>query len=98
MNSLLLVEHWASLVRDAKDAEKVHGINPRDTERLLELMTDFARYTRFRQYNLFTQQRGEEFELLLKKIETRGFSVDAAKRLLQDETLWSTLLEVAELG
>jgi hypothetical protein len=98
MNSLLLVEHWASMVRDAKDSEKTHGVDPRDTERLLDLMTDFARYTRFRQYNLFTQQRGEEFDLLLKKIEMRGFSLDAARRLLQDETLWSTLLEVAELG
>ena len=98
MNSLLLVEHWASLVRDAKDAEKVNGIDPRDTERLLDLMSDFARYTRFRQYNMFSQQRGEEFDLMMKKIETRGFSVDAARRLLQDETLWSTLLEVAEVG
>lgn len=96
MSRYLLSDQWAGLVRDFKDSEKEHGHSAADTERLARFILDYATNTRFRQYNLFTQQRGEEYELMFKKIESQGLSVESARRMVYDETFWKTTLEVAE--
>ena len=96
MSRYALSDHWAALVRNFKDSEKEHDIPAVDTERLARFILDYATNTRFRQYNLFTQQRGEEFELMFKKLEAQGLSADSARRMLQDEEFWKTTLEVAE--
>ena len=89
-------DHWAGLVRDFKDSEKEHGCSAADTERLARLILEYATNTRFRQYNMFTQKRGEEYELMFKKIEAKGLKVESARRMVYDETFWKTTLEMAE--
>ena len=96
MSRYILSDHWAGLVRDFKDSEKEHGYSASDTERLARFILDYATNTRFRQYNMFTQQRGEEYEIMFKKIESLGLSVESARRMVYDETFWKTTLEMAE--
>ncbi len=96
MSRYVLSDYWAGLVRDFKDSEKEHDIPAAETERLARFILDYATNTRFRQYNLFTQQRGEEYELMFKKIEALGLSVESARRMVYDETFWKTTLEMAE--
>ena len=93
MEHYLLQEHWSSLVRRFKDE---HKDNSRNAEDVGLFVLDFIRYTRFRQYNLFTQKRGEEFERMFTLIETSGFSVDMARRYIEDDERWQTTLELAE--
>jgi hypothetical protein len=93
MEHYLLLEHWSSLVRKFKDEEAPNGY---DAEKLAQLLLDYIRYTRFRQYNLFTQKRGEEFEKMFTLVETSELSVDMARRFIEDDELWATILEVAE--
>jgi len=95
MNHALLMDHWATLVRDLKDAEKQEGGSGYEVEKLARHMLDYVRTGRFRQYKLFTQQRGEEFERMydaMKKIADEGL----LKRYLESESLWQTTLELGE--
>jgi hypothetical protein len=93
MEYYLLQEHWSSLVRKFKDEEVPNGY---DAEKLAMFLLDYVRYTRFRQYNLFTQKRGEEFEKMFDLVERAEFSVDMARRFIEDDERWKTLLEIAE--
>lgn len=92
MDYYLLQEHWSSLVRRFKDQEEDHY----EAERLAHFILDHIRYTRFRQYNLFTQKRGEEFERMFTLIEAAGFSVEMARRYIEDDERWQTTLELAD--
>jgi hypothetical protein len=96
MSRYLLSDQWAGLVRDFKDSEKEHGHSAAETERLARFILDYIANTRFRQYNMFTQQRGEEYERMFKAIESLGLSVDSARRMVYDEPFWKTTLEMAE--
>ena len=96
MNYYLLLDHWAHLVRDFKDDEREHDRELYDSEQLARSILDYARFTRFRQYKLFTQKRGEEFERMLTKLETEGHPIEAVRRFLESEELWKTTLEFAE--
>lgn len=95
MERYLLQDHWATLVRDFKDAEKQHGVSAYDAEKLARYVLDYAWNTRFRQYNLFTQKRGEEFERMYEYLK-QMFTDDSLKRFLENEELWKTTLEMAE--
>lgn len=86
MEHYILQEHWSSLVRRFKDEEK----QAYEAEQTATAILDFIRYTRFRQYNLFTQKRGEEFERLIQLTGERG------ARFIEDDERWSVALEVAE--
>lgn len=92
MDYYLLQEHWSSLVRKFKDQEE----DKYEAERLAHFILDHIRYTRFRQYNLFTQKRGEEFERMFTLIENADFSVDMARRYIEDDERWQTTVELAE--
>lgn len=97
MDYYALMEHWASLVRDFKDKEREeHDIGAYSSEQLARRILEYVRYTRFRQYNLFTQQRGEEFENMLKKLDAMQFNPEAVVRFLETEELWKTTLEMGE--
>ena len=96
MSRYVLSDYWASLVRNFKDSEKEYGYSAAETEQLALFLLDYATNTRFRQYNLFTQQRGEEFELMFKKLELRGLSPESTRRMIQDEDFWKTTLEMGE--
>ena len=93
----MLMDHWAGLVRDFKDKEREeHDIGAYSSEQLARRILEYIRYTRFRQYNLFTQQRGEEFENMLKKLADLEFKPEAVARFLETEELWKTTLEMGE--
>lgn len=95
MDVYLIMDHWGALVRDFKDSEKAYDQDGYASEQLARTILDYSRFTRFRQWTLYTQQRGKEFEDLLVKLEKDGHSLEAAKRFLADEELWNTTLELA---
>ena len=97
MDLYLLKDHWAHLANEFKDSEReLYDQDGYATETLLMDILDFARFTRIRQWTLFSQKRGEEFEAMMKRLEKRGHSLDAARRVVEEEELWKTTLELAE--
>ena len=90
-----MLDHWAYLVRDFKDSEREFGISAYDSERLARAILNHLRYTRIRQYNLFMQKRGEDYEKMLEKLGSE-FSLEAIQRFVETEELWTTTLEMGE--
>lgn len=88
------MDHWAHLVRDFKDREKAYDIEPRDSELLAMAIVDFIQGTPIRQWNLFVQKRGEDFDKLLAKLEAKGFDAEAIQRYLEEDELWKVTLEL----
>lgn len=95
MEYRLLLDHWSKLVRDFKDREKEHDKEPRESELLAMAVVDYIQWSRIRQWNLFIQQRGEDFDKFRAKI-LQNFDEDALQRFLEDEQLWKVTLEMAE--
>lgn len=93
MEYYILLEHWSSLVRRFKDEERG---DTKASEDLALFILDYIRYTRFRQYNLFAQKRGEEFERMIDQAEQREHSVEALRRFIEDDDRWKTTLELAD--
>ena len=96
MDYYLLMEHWATLIRDFKDSEKVHEIEPRESEQLALKILDFIRYTRIRQWTLFVQKRGEEYDRMVQTLVESGFTPEAIQRFVESEERWTTTLEMGE--
>lgn len=90
----LLLDHWAQLVRDFKDSEKQYDIEPRDSELLAMAIVDWIQVTPIRQWNLFIQKRGEDFDKLRAKLEAKGFDDQAVQRFLETDELWKVSLEL----
>ena len=90
----LLLDHWAQLVRDFKDIEKQYDIEPRDSELLAMAIVDWIQVTPIRQWNLFIQKRGEDFDKLRAKLEAKGFDDQAVQRFLETDELWKVSLEL----
>ncbi len=96
MERYILKDYWAQLVNRFKDSEREeYGHDGYATEQLSLDILDHIRVTRFRQWTLFVQKRGEEFELFMAKMEKRGHIVEATKRFIDDEDLWKTTLDLA---
>jgi len=96
MERYLLKDHWAQLVNEFKDSERTeHDQDRYATEQLSLDILDHLRITRFRQWTLFVQKRGEEFEIFMAKLEKRGHNPDAVKRFLDDEDLWKMTIDLA---
>lgn len=93
MNYYLLQEHWSSIVRRFKDEEQEDRRGAEDTALFI---LNYIRYTPLRQYTLFTQKRGEEFERMMDQAERRGHSVEVIRRFLYDDERWQTTLEFAD--
>jgi len=96
MDYYLLMDHWAALVRDFKDSEKEYDIDPRDSEQMALAIVDSIRYTRIRQWNLFSQRRGEEFEKMVEMLVKRGFTLESVQRFVEEEQRWKVTLEMGE--
>lgn len=102
MNYYLLQEHWSSLVRKFKDEERKQNggqrggsettYDNREAEQTALFILDYIRYTKLRQYNLFTQKRGEEFERMMNLVEDAAM----ARRYMEDDERWETTLEFAD--
>jgi hypothetical protein len=90
----LLLDHWAQLVRDFKDSEKAYDIPPRQSELLALAIVDWIQLTPIRQWNLFSQKRGEDFDRLKATLEEKGFDSAAVQRYLESEDVWSVTLEL----
>ena len=97
MERYLLQDYWSQIVRNFKDSEREnHKRENRQTEELAKFILDYATWTTFRQYNLFQQRRGEEFETLLAQVEEADHDLEAAKRMIYDDEFWEATLELAE--
>jgi len=96
MDYYLLQEHWASLVRQFKDAERKAERDAYEAEQVALYILDYIRYTRMRNYNLFTQKRGEDFERMVDLADKKGLSVDVLRSFLEDDERWETTLNLAE--
>jgi hypothetical protein len=96
MEYYLLLDHWATLVRTFKDSEKTLGIEPRDSELLSLKILDFIRYTRIRQWTLFVQKRGDDYDKMIEVLRESGFQPEAIQRFVESEDLWATTLEMGE--
>lgn len=95
MERYRLKEKWASLIRQFKDKERAYDVPAYTSERMAIDVLDHIRYTRIRQYNLFTQQRGEEYEHMINLLKTR-YAEEAIERFVQDEGIWKTTLTLGE--
>jgi hypothetical protein len=96
MQRYLLKDHWAQLVTEFKDEEREsHGQDNYASEHLALDVLDHLRTKRFRQWPLLVQKRGEEFEQMMAKLETRGHAPEAIKRFLDTEELWTTTIDLA---
>ncbi len=96
MEYYILQNYWGSLVRNFKDDEKKYGQDPYDSEQLVMAVLDYVRYTNIRQYKLFQQQRGEEFERFMEHLVKNEHNPESVKRFLDNDDLWKTTLELAE--
>jgi len=96
MEHRLLLDHWSKLVRAFKDSEKEYDVEPRDSELLALAILDYIQWTRIRQWNLFIQQRGEDFDKLIEKLKQRNFEEEQIRRFLENEELWKVTLEMGE--
>lgn len=95
MQRYLLKDHWAQLVNEFKDSERTaYDLDGYATEQLSLDILDHIRVTRFRQWTLFSQKRGEEFEAMMAKMEKRGYNPDAIKRFLDNDELWKLTLDL----
>jgi len=96
MERYLLKDHWAQLVNEFKDTEREEYQQAGYTTEQMSLdILDHARTHRFRQWTLFVQKRGEEFEQMMAKMEKRGYNPEALKRFLDNDDLWKTTLDLA---
>lgn len=96
MDRYLLQDYWASLVRNFKDSEKQSYVSGYRAELLANTILDYILYTPFRQYKLFMEQRGEEFERMLFKLKQQEFEEESIQRFLENEDLWKATLEMGE--
>lgn len=93
MDHHIKTEHWAAIVRDLKDSEKEHDVSAYETGELAQSILRYARNTRFRQYPLFTQQRGKEYEDMVEALKIR-FTPEAITRVLAEEEFWKATLSL----
>ena len=94
MNSYLKMEEWAEHVRDFKDSERAQGVSAYDAGNLAKAVLTFVRTAHIRQWNLFVQQRGEDFERMMASLDE--YDPMSVKRFLEGEELWKATLEMAE--
>lgn len=90
----ILKDEWASIVRRLKESEKDAYTTELLARAILRHIEDPT--IRIRQYNLFTQRRGEDYEKMLAKLEDMGFELEHIQRIIDDEDFWKTTLELAE--
>lgn len=88
----ILKDEWASIVRRLKESEK----DTYTTERIAREILRHIENVRIRQYNLFTQRRGEDYEMMLAKLENMGFELQHIQRIIENEDFWKATLELAE--
>jgi len=94
MEYYLLMSHWSELLRDFKDLEREAGTSTYTVSQLAQETIRYIRRTRIRQWNLFVQQRGEDFEKLLASLD--AYEPTLVTRFLENSELWKATLEMGE--
>lgn len=94
MDGYILLDYWGQLVQDFKDSERTYDIDHYETEDMARQILSYIRFTRFRQWTLFVQKRGEEFEKMIEKLRKLSFDAKAIERFLENEELWKITLEL----
>lgn len=97
MERVQFQNYWAALVRIFKDNERKYDVRHYDSELLAQTVLDYVRYTRIRQWTLFMQRRGEEYERMIEKLQEKGLELSSIMRFVEDEKLWEATLEMAVL-
>lgn len=87
--------YWASLVRLYKDRERKYDTRYYDSEQIAQSVLDYVRYTRIRQWTLFFQRRGEEYEKMLDVLRNKELPEEATLRFVENDALWEITLEMA---
>jgi hypothetical protein len=95
MDYYLLMERWAEHVRDFKDSERQQGVEAYDAARLAQAVLSFVKTARIRQWNLFIQKRGADFERMMEML-LKEFDPESVERFLESEELWKITLEMGE--
>jgi hypothetical protein len=91
MEYAILTDHWVSILRQIKDEA---GHSAWQTEHLAKDILRYIRYTRFRQFALFTQRRGEEYERFIEKMVEK-YPLEDVNAIIDNEEFWKTTLELA---
>lgn len=86
-------DEWSSMVRDLKESVED---TPYTTERIAQEILRYIRYTRIRQYNLFTQRRGEEFDHMMASLEEMGFDLKSVREMVEQDAFWQKTMELAD--
>jgi len=89
--------YWASLVRLYKDRERKYDTRHYDSEQIAQSILDYVRYTRIRQWTLFFQRRGEEYEKMIETLVEKDLPKDAILRFTENDALWEKTLELATM-
>ena len=92
MDYLLDKDHWASLVRDFKDSEREYNISAYKSGLLAEDILATVR-GRIRQMQLFKEHRGEEYEMMVKKLNSL-YDEGAVRRILDDDEFWEATFRI----
>jgi len=87
MDYYLTLEHWNAIVRHMKDSEREFDVTAYKTEQLAKDILRVIRSTRFRQALLFKQQRGEEYEKFVERLQGE-YEPAAVTRALDNEEFW----------
>ena len=86
-------DEWSSMVRDLKESGEDA---PYTIERIAQEILRYVRYTRIRQYNLFTQRRGEEFDHMMTSLEEMGFDLKSVREMIEQDAFWQKTIELAD--
>ena len=92
MEYLLVSDHWSSLLRHIKDETGQRY----KTENLANDILRYIRYHRFRQYNLFIQRRGEEYEKMMEEL-LKNYEKELIDKLVLDDQFWNLTIEFGGL-
>ncbi len=91
MEYAIITDHWVSILRQIKDEVRDSA---RQMEHLAKDILRHIRYTRFRQFALFTQRRGEEYEAFIEKMVEKH-PLERVNAIIDNEEFWKTTLELA---
>ncbi len=90
------MDMWVQHVRDFKDAETLFGNSLYTSEQLARSILRYIRETRIRQWTLFVQRRGDEFDRMIELLVEKEYDLAAIRRFVDNEELWTITLELGE--
>lgn len=97
MERQLEIEAWCdAILQFAEQEQKRYRIPMKRAEQMCRDIVRFVEYTHIKQYKLFQQQRGEEFEKVLGQLRETGYDEESIQRFFANEELWTMTLNIGE--